>query len=73
MNILTYLHASHCFIRQEVKKDKLILLDVGSCFNPFQAYPAIFIPLAIDLCPADKVRMAHLEEQWSSNCMTKRM
>ena len=40
----------------EMKSDKLVLLDVGSCFNPFQAYSDIFIPLAIDLCPADKVR-----------------
>ena len=38
-----------------MKSDKLILLDVGSCFNPFQTYCDVFIPLAIDLCPADEV------------------
>lgn len=38
----------------QMKSDKLVLLDVGSCFNPFQAFSDIFIPLAIDLCPADK-------------------
>ena len=38
-----------------MKSDKLILLDVGSCFNPFQTYCEVFIPLAIDLCPADEV------------------
>ncbi|XP_028397987.1 S-adenosylmethionine sensor upstream of mTORC1-like [Dendronephthya gigantea] len=40
--------------RHPVKHDKLVLLDVGSCFNPFQAFPDIFHSLAIDLCPADK-------------------
>lgn len=33
---------------------KLLLLDVGSCFNPFAAYNSID-PLAIDLQPAISV------------------
>lgn len=35
---------------------KLLLLDVGSCFNPFAAYNNID-PLAIDLQPAISVSM----------------
>ena len=46
-----------CSDLYQVKNDKLVLLDVGSCFNAFQAFSDIFIPLAIDLCPADKVSL----------------
>ena len=38
-----------------MKSDRLVLLDVGSCFNPFQAFSDVFIPVAIDLCPAEDV------------------
>ncbi|CAH4034732.1 S-adenosylmethionine sensor upstream of mTORC1 [Pieris brassicae] len=33
-------------------QDPLVLLDVGSCFNPFRAYK-LFHVLAVDLCPAN--------------------
>lgn len=34
--------------------EKLLLLDVGSCFNPFAVYEDVF-PIAIDLQPADSM------------------
>ncbi|XP_044734124.1 S-adenosylmethionine sensor upstream of mTORC1 [Chrysoperla carnea] len=33
--------------------DKLRLLDVGSCYNPFKAHDNLFKVTAIDLCPAN--------------------
>ncbi|XP_045484648.1 S-adenosylmethionine sensor upstream of mTORC1 [Pieris rapae] len=33
-------------------QDPLMLLDVGSCYNPFRAYK-LFHVLAVDLCPAN--------------------
>ncbi|XP_020898757.1 S-adenosylmethionine sensor upstream of mTORC1 isoform X2 [Exaiptasia diaphana] len=35
-----------------VKKSKLNLLDVGSCYNPFLEFKDDFFTVAIDLCPA---------------------
>ena len=43
----------------QARSEKLVLLDVGSCFNPFKTFSDIFIPLAIDLCPADQVSDLH--------------
>lgn len=34
--------------------EKLLLLDVGSCFNPFAEYEDVY-SVAIDLQPAEKV------------------
>ena len=42
------------FTRCPSVNGKLLLLDVGSCFNPFAAYNNID-PLAIDLQPAISV------------------
>ena len=33
---------------------KLVLLDVGSCFNPFATYDDVY-PVAMDLQPAETV------------------
>ena len=35
------------------------LLDVGSCYNPFQAWPQ-FVVTAIDIAPATEVQLAEL-------------
>ena len=34
---------------------RLALLDVGSCYNPFEEFSQEVNALAIDLCPANKV------------------
>ena len=53
----SYIHGQHhIFPRFPSVTDKLLLLDVGSCFNPFAAYNDID-PLAIDLQPAISVSM----------------
>ena len=44
------------FTRFPSVNGKLLLLDVGSCFNPFAVYNNID-PLAIDLQPAISVSM----------------
>lgn len=41
-------------IRYPAVLEKLLLLDVGSCFNPFAEYEDVY-SVAIDLQPAEKV------------------
>jgi len=38
---------------------KIRLLDVGSCYNPFQAF-AEFSAIGIDICPAVNVRFCYI-------------
>ncbi|RDD43815.1 putative methyltransferase BTM2-like protein [Trichoplax sp. H2] len=40
--------------RSFINCDKVKLLDVGSCYNPFAEFSQSFVTTAIDLCPADK-------------------
>ena len=44
------------FTRFPSVDEKLLLLDVGSCFNPFAMYEDIN-PVSIDLQPADSVSL----------------
>lgn len=37
----------------EIFQEPLMLLDVGSCYNPFRAYK-LFNVLAVDICPANE-------------------
>ena len=41
--------------------DQLLLLDVGSCFNPFSVYSDIQA-VPIDLQPADSVSLSHMSQ-----------
>jgi len=41
-------------LRYPAVSEKLLLLDVGSCFDPFSEYEDVY-SVAIDLQPAEKV------------------